>query len=68
MNMKRTTLNWLRGAEYDIKTAESLLRGRRYVYVIFVRHLAVEVIEEFKALYYQGLRAAACKINQQIAS
>jgi hypothetical protein len=28
----------------------------------------VEVIEEFKALYYQGLRAAACKINQQIAS
>jgi hypothetical protein len=27
-----------------------------------------EVIEEFKALYYQGLRAAACKINQQIAS
>ena len=40
--MKRTTLNWLRGAEYDIKTAESLLRGRRYVYVIFMCHLAVE--------------------------
>jgi HEPN domain-containing protein len=42
MNMKRTALNWLRGAEYDIKTAESLLRGRRYVYVIFMCHLAVE--------------------------
>jgi HEPN domain-containing protein len=40
--MKRTTLNWLRSSEYDIKTAESLLRARRYVYVIFMCHLAVE--------------------------
>jgi HEPN domain-containing protein len=40
--MKRTTLNWLRGAEYDIQTAESLLKSRRYIYVIFMCHLAVE--------------------------
>src|SRR6266511_2994375 len=40
--MKRTTLNWLRSAEYDIQTAESLLRARRYIYVIFMCHLAVE--------------------------
>src|SRR5215813_13266061 len=44
MNVKRTTRNWLRSAEYDLKTAESLLRGRRYVYVIFMCHLAIEKI------------------------
>jgi HEPN domain-containing protein len=40
--MKQITLNWLRGAEYDIETAESLLKARRYIYVIFMCHLAVE--------------------------
>ena len=40
--MKQITLNWLRGAEYDIETAESLLKVRRYIYVIFMCHLAVE--------------------------
>ena len=40
--MKQTTLNWLRGAEYDIQTAESLLKARRYIYVIFMCHLSVE--------------------------
>lgn len=40
--MKQTTLNWLRSSEYDRQTAESLLRSRRYIYVIFMCHLAVE--------------------------
>jgi HEPN domain-containing protein len=40
--MKQITLNWLRGAEYDIETAESLFKARRYIYVIFMCHLAVE--------------------------
>jgi HEPN domain-containing protein len=40
--MKQTTLNWLHGAEYDIQTAESLLKTRRYIYVVFMCHLAVE--------------------------
>jgi HEPN domain-containing protein len=40
--MKLTTLNWLRSSEYDLQTAESLLRSRRYIYVIFLCHLAVE--------------------------
>jgi HEPN domain-containing protein len=40
--MKQTTLNWLSSSEYDIQTAQSLLRTRRYIYVIFMCHLAVE--------------------------
>ena len=40
--MKQTTLNWLRGAEYDFQTAQSLYQSHRYIYVIFMCHLAVE--------------------------
>ena len=40
--MKQTTLNWLRGAEYDFQTAQSLCTSRRYIYVIFMCHLAIE--------------------------
>jgi hypothetical protein len=32
------------------------------------RLCSIEVIAEFKALYYWRLQGAACKINQQIAS
>jgi HEPN domain-containing protein len=40
--MKQTTLNWFRSSEYDLQTAESLLRSRRYIYVLFMCHLTVE--------------------------
>lgn len=40
--MKQTRLNWLRGAEHDMRTTESLLKARRYIYVIFMCHLATE--------------------------
>jgi HEPN domain-containing protein len=40
--MKQTTRNWLRGADYDLQTAQSLWKARRYIYVIFMCHLAVE--------------------------
>jgi HEPN domain-containing protein len=42
--MKQATLNWLHGAEYDLQTAESLFKSRRYIYVIFMCHLAVEKV------------------------
>jgi HEPN domain-containing protein len=40
--MKQTTLNWFRSAENDLQTAESLLRSRRYIYVLFMCHLTVK--------------------------
>jgi HEPN domain-containing protein len=40
--MKQTTLNWGRGAAYDLQTAESLFKARRYIYVIFMCHLVTE--------------------------
>ncbi len=40
--MKKTTANWLASAEYDLQTAEAMLKSKRYVYVVFMCHLAME--------------------------
>jgi HEPN domain-containing protein len=53
--MKQATLNWLHGAEYDLQTAESLFKSRRYIYVPFMCHLAVEKV--LKALVAESLPA-----------
>lgn len=40
--MKVQTAKWIEQAEYDIETAEAMLRTRRYVYVVFMCHLTLE--------------------------
>ena len=40
--MKKTTKNWIATSDYDLKTAESLLKSGRKIYVIFMCHLAIE--------------------------
>lgn len=40
--MRKETKNWLEMADYDLKTAEYMMKTERYVYVIFMCHLAVE--------------------------
>lgn len=40
--MKKTTKNWLEMSEYDFETAVSLLKTKRFVYVIFLCHLCIE--------------------------
>lgn len=40
--MKKATLNWLLSADYDLKTAALLLKNKRYIYVVFMCHLAIE--------------------------
>src|SRR3990172_9793433 len=40
--LKPQTKHWLEMAEYDLGTAEAMLKSRRYVYVIFFFHLCVE--------------------------
>ena len=47
--MKKTTTNWLAAAEYDLATAEAMLKSHRYLYVVFMCHLAME--KTLKALY-----------------
>jgi len=40
--MKKATANWLQSMEYDLKTVSTLLKDRRYIYVIFMCHLTIE--------------------------
>jgi len=40
--MTNATKNWIDTANYDFKTAEAMLKSRRYIYVIFMCHLSIE--------------------------
>ena len=40
--MRRDTENWLASADYDIETASHMLATGRYLYVVFMCHLAME--------------------------
>ena len=40
--MRKTTANWLASADYDLETADAMLKSRRYLYVVFMCHLALE--------------------------
>jgi len=40
--------NWLESAQYDLETAEQMLNTGRYIYTIFMCHLAIEKILKAK--------------------
>ena len=40
--MDKTIANWIKSSAYDMKTAEALYKSSRFVYVIFMCHLATE--------------------------
>jgi HEPN domain-containing protein len=40
--MRKETLNWIALAEYDIESASHMLNTGRYLYVVFLCHLALE--------------------------
>lgn len=42
--MKKEVKNWVDSAQYDLETAEQMLNTGRYIYTIFMCHLALEKI------------------------
>ena len=40
--MLKATANWFAQVDYDIATAEQMLHAGRYIYVIFMSHMALE--------------------------
>jgi HEPN domain-containing protein len=42
--VKKEVKNWVDSAEYDLGTAEHMLKAGRYVYCIFMCHLALEKV------------------------
>ena len=51
--MSKKPKEWLKQAEYDMKTAVVLFESRRYIYTVFMCHLSIE--KAFKGLVIQNL-------------
>jgi len=52
---------WLKQADYDLKTAESLFKTSRYLYTVFMCHLSIE--KALKGLYAKKFRKDPPKIH-----
>ena len=46
--MKKGVKNWLESAQYDLETAEHMLKTGRYIYTVFMCHLALEKVLKAK--------------------
>jgi len=56
-DIEKTINYWMEGANYDLETANVLLKTKRYPYVLFFGHLALEKI--LKALVVKGTKKHA---------
>jgi HEPN domain-containing protein len=55
---------WLRQADYDMETAEAMLKSRRYIYAVFMCHLSIE--KALKGLYDKDLNDVPPKTHNLI--
>ena len=55
---------WFRQADYDMDTAELMLNGKKYLYAVFMCHLALE--KALKGIYSQRLRDLPPKTHNLI--
>jgi len=59
--MTKQAEEWFRQADYDLDTADYMLKGGRYLYAVFMCHLAVE--KALKGLYQARLGKTPPKIH-----
>ena len=59
--MGKDPQEWLKQADYDMDTAEYMYMGGRYIYAIFMCHLAVE--KALKGIYQQKLESVPPKTH-----
>jgi len=55
-DVKEETNNWLDMVEYDLTTAKQMLKTGRFVYVVFMCHLAIE----------KALKAIVCEETNKV--
>jgi HEPN domain-containing protein len=55
--MRKDVKNFIKSSEYDLETAESMLKTGRYIYVIFMCHISLEKL----------LKAFVSETNQSIS-
>lgn len=63
--MRKDTESFKKSAEYDLQTAESMLDAGRYVYVIFMCHLALE--KTLKAIVAEQIKKTPPKTHNLIS-
>lgn len=63
-NTKDSIDNWIKSSNYDIRTAEHMLKTGRYIYVLFMCHLSAEKL--LKALYEAVLKKIPPKTHNLI--
>ena len=56
-DVKKTVSYWVEGGEYDLGVATAMLKAKKYPYVLFMGHLALEKM--LKALVVKKTRAHA---------
>lgn len=59
--MDKLAEQWFAQADYDLDTAEYMLKGERYFYAVFMTHLAVE--KALKGLWQARLQTAPPKTH-----
>lgn len=62
--MREYTNSFKESAEYDLKTAENMLNAGRYIYVVFMCHLAIEKM--LKAIVAQETKRIPPKTHNLI--
>ena len=55
---------WQKQSQYDLETAQAMLKTGRYVYCIFMCHLLIE--KTLKGLYLQNLKEPPPKIHSLV--
>jgi HEPN domain-containing protein len=62
--MDKKVAEWLKQADYDMDTAEFMAKGGRYIYAVFMCHLAIE--KALKGLYLHNLRETPPKTHNLV--
>ncbi|MBN1664320.1 MAG: HEPN domain-containing protein [Deltaproteobacteria bacterium] len=58
-------VEWMKQAEYDLKTAEAMFAAKRYIYVVFMCHLAIE--KAIKGIYARATQTLPPKTHNLLA-
>jgi len=64
INILKHSQEWFKQAEYDIDTAQIMLRSGRYVYCVFMCHLSIE--KALKGLYVKNFAKNPSKIHSLV--
>jgi len=62
--MSKSPQEWLKQADYDIKTAEIMFDNKRYFYAVFMCHLSIE--KALKGLYLERLKEIPPKTHNLV--